>query len=180
MKKVIVLIILISNLQFAGELTDKSNEFLSIFFKDYGIVKIESEKFVIPQNFKNKIENKFKQKFYTDFLFLYRIKLDNKILSYAILDNVIGKVQPITFLVICDSLFNISEVQIIKYREEHGGEIQNDNWRKQFIGKNPNEELVLGSNIDGISGATISVKSIIKGVNKTVFLLKELFANAKN
>lgn len=180
MKKVFTLIILLSNLIFAGELTDKSAEYLSVFFNDKGNVKIESEKFIIPREFKIRNENKFKQKFYTDYLYLYRIKLNDEIIAYAILDNVLGKVQPITFLVICDTLFNIKDVQIIKYREEHGGEIQNESWRKQFVNKKPYEELVLGSNIDGISGATISVKSIVKGVNKTIYLLKELFGNEKN
>ncbi|MCB0742546.1 MAG: FMN-binding protein, partial [Ignavibacteriae bacterium] len=104
-------------------------------------------------------------------------KNNDKINSYAILDNVIGKVQPITFLVIYDSNFAISDFQIIKYREEHGGEVQNESWRNQFIGKRANSEFTINENIDGITGATISVKSLIKGINKTSLLIRSIVGN---
>lgn len=175
LKKMIIINFALVAVLIAGELKDKTDAHLRKFFGEECV--IDSKKYIIPQELKSKIENLTQQRFYTDFVFLYFVKNNDKINSYAILDNVIGKVQPITFLVIYDSNFVISDFQIIKYREEHGGEVQNESWRNQFIGKRANSEFTINENIDGITGATISVKSLIKGINKTSLLIRSIVGN---
>ncbi|MCB9220084.1 MAG: FMN-binding protein [Ignavibacteriales bacterium] len=175
LKKIVIIKIILVSILFAGELKDRTDAHLRKFFGEE--CAIDSKKYIIPKELKNEIENLTQQRFYTDFVFLYYIKKDDKINSYAVLDNVIGKVQPITFLVIYDSNFSISDFQIIKYREEHGGEVQNESWRNQFIGKRANSEFTINENIDGITGATISVKSLIKGINKTTLLIRSIVGN---
>ena len=61
------------------------------------------------------------------------------------------------------------------YRESHGGEVGSKRWLKQFIGVSSKKYLEYQDDIVGISGATISVKSMTNEVNKllkTVHILQ--------
>jgi Na+-translocating ferredoxin:NAD+ oxidoreductase RnfG subunit len=78
--------------------------------------------------------------------------------------------MPITFLVIYDTSGKILNSQVIKYREPYGGEIANKKWNNQFVGRSEISDYVVGDEVDGISGATISVYSMTKGVMKLSLL----------
>ena len=78
--------------------------------------------------------------------------------------------MPITFLVIYDNSGIIISSHVIKYREPYGGEIASGKWNAQFMGRSENSDYTVGGDIDGISGATISVNSMSKGVMKLSML----------
>ena len=78
--------------------------------------------------------------------------------------------MPITYMVILNIEGNIINSNVIKYREAYGSEVGNKGWLKQFINFNNNSDYDIGKNIDGISGATISVKSMSKGMQKITTL----------
>lgn len=132
------------------------------------------QKYEVPKNLKSEIENAVKQKFHSNFVYLYKIYLKENIIGYAILDNVYGKSMPITFLVLFDLKGNIKSSQIVKYREQYGGAVKNKNWNDQFIGRNSDSSFEVGKNINSISGATISVNSVTKGIKKLTLLIKEI------
>jgi len=90
------------------------------------------------------------------------------------LDNVIGKSMPITFFVLLDVEGNIISTNIIKYREPYGGSVSNENWNQQFTGKNSSSDFTVGKSVNGISGATISVNSVTKGIRKITLLYEEI------
>ncbi|NPD43999.1 MULTISPECIES: FMN-binding protein [unclassified Lentimicrobium] len=56
------------------------------------------------------------------------------------------------------------DLKILDYQSEHGYEITSKWWLKQFV-KHQKETYRYGKNIDGISGATISIKSMIREMN---------------
>jgi len=58
----------------------------------------------------------------------------------------------------------IANIKIVEYTSERGYEITAKNWLKQFIGKRGGE-LRVDKEIDGISGATVSVNSIVNEIN---------------
>lgn len=62
-------------------------------------------------------------------------------------------------------------VRVLEYTSDHGYQIANKGWLKQFEKDNHFE---VGKNIDGISGATISVKSITQGVNKQLDIINQI------
>ena len=124
-----------------------------------------------------KIQNTVKQKFFRNELNVWKVSLEDSTTNYAILDNVKGKSMPITFLVIFDSNKQVMDASIIKYREEpYGGEVKNINWLKQFINYSDTSNYKVGDGIDGISGATISVHSISKGIHKLSLIIDEVIA----
>lgn len=87
-----------------------------------------------------------------------------------------GKVDYFDFIVIFDNDLIVEKIKILVYREDHGGEIRSKRWLKQFIGKTFENELIYSKNVVGISGATLSVKSMTFAINnvlKSVGVLHE-------
>jgi len=63
------------------------------------------------------------------------------------------------------------DLKILDYQSDHGYEITSNWWLKQFV-KQQRDNYEYAKNIDAISGATVSVRSLIKemNVNKSVLI----------
>ncbi len=73
----------------------------------------------------------------------------------------IGKTRPITTgIAVKDGA--IERVQILIYRESHGWEVRYPFFTDQFKGLRLDDEAELTGRVDGISGATLSVRAIRK------------------
>lgn len=73
----------------------------------------------------------------------------------------IGKTQPITTgISIKDGA--VERVQILIYRESHGWEVRYPFFTDQFRGMTLDADRDLSDHVDGISGATLSVRAITK------------------
>jgi Na+-translocating ferredoxin:NAD+ oxidoreductase RnfG subunit len=108
----------------------------------------------------------------------FKISNNNEVIGYYFLGKAFGKADFFDFIVIFDRDLVVSKVSVLVYREDHGGEVGSKRWLKQFNGTTVNKTLVYQNDIVGISGATISVKSMTNEVNKmlkTVYIL-----NSKN
>ncbi len=172
MKLILIIILVFSTISVAGEISEKAEN--SVYQKFGKSVHIEIVKLKIPDNIKKRIEKAAKQRFFRNYVYLYKIFKNDTTVGYAILDNVIGKVMQITFMVFFDTNGKITNTEILKYREQYGGAIKNPKWTGQFVGKDYNSGFVPGKDIDGISGATISVNSVSKGIRKLTLLYKEI------
>jgi Na+-translocating ferredoxin:NAD+ oxidoreductase RnfG subunit len=91
---------------------------------------------------------------------------DEKLLGYIVLDDVIGKFELISYAVGLQPDASVRQVEILTYRESHGLEIKNANWRKQFVGKSAGAGLSVGDGIANISGATLSCSHVTDGVRR--------------
>ncbi len=88
----------------------------------------------------------------------------------------IGKEMPITVgITINDGV--IEKVRILVYRESRGWEVKSPAFTAQFFGAKLSSEQKLDRQIDGISGATLSVRAVSK--LSRVALLFERHVNAK-
>lgn len=75
--------------------------------------------------------------------------------------NEVGKYKPITIgVVVVDR--KITKLSVLAYRESHGWQVKHDFFTKQFIGSHLSKKSKLSENIDGISGATLSVRALKK------------------
>jgi transcriptional regulator of nitric oxide reductase len=97
-----------------------------------------------------------------------RVSRGDSLLGFAQVANVIGKDQPITFLVAVDSMARLADVDILVYREPYGGEVAYNAWRRQFRGKTAEDSLRVGREIRNISGATISVHAVTVGIRRVL------------
>jgi Na+-translocating ferredoxin:NAD+ oxidoreductase RnfG subunit len=89
-------------------------------------------------------------------------------LGYVVLDDVIGKVELISYAVGIALDGTVKQVEVLAYRESHGFEIRLPAWRRQFVGKGTAAPLRLGDDIANISGATLSCTHVTEGVRRIV------------
>jgi len=151
-------------------INDKAIKNINKAFPD--LVEIQSFKLKIKDEEISTIKSQVNQNFYTKELYGWKIITNDNREYIAILDNVLGKSMPITFLAIFNKNRSVHNISIIKYREPYGGEIRSKRWLRQFENFNHFSNYKIGESIDGISGATISTKSISKGINKLTLLLE--------
>lgn len=109
----------------------------------------------------------------------FKIIHENKIIGYYYFGQAFGKADYFDFMVIFDKNLIISKVKVLVYREDHGGEVGSTRWLKQFIGKSSAQNLKYQEDIAGISGATISVRSMTNEVNKLLKTVNILNTNKK-
>jgi hypothetical protein len=84
----------------------------------------------------------------------------------------VGKELPITVGVIVDKNY-IRSLKVLTYRENRGGEVATPAFTDQFNGASLLEENTLDTQIDGISGATLSVHALTKLAGVALFLHSE-------
>lgn len=69
---------------------------------------------------------------------------------------------------------SIKKSKILIYREDYGRQVGSQRWLKQFIGKKAGQSLTYGEDIDAISGATISAKSMTLAVGQVLESMQTL------
>ena len=122
----------------------------------------------------NRIES-----FAADSLQLYiAYREDGKQLGYSVVLNEIGKYRPITFMVGVTRDFRIKDVAVLVYRESRGGEVRRARFLRQYRGKRTSDPVRINRDIINITGATLSVRALNRGVRESVHLLKQLYGPA--
>lgn len=99
-------------------------------------------------------------------LHAWRVEGGGQPVGWFLLDEVYGKHEFITYAVALDATGAVRGIEILDYRETHGGQVRNAGWRAQFVGKRPGAPLELDQDIQNISGATLSCKHIAEGVRR--------------
>ena len=79
----------------------------------------------------------------------------------------------ISFATFFDPAGRVTRVEVIAYREPYGDGIRADRFRRQFVGKTAQSGFAPDRDIDAISGATISSRSLCVGVQRASLLLEE-------
>ena len=93
-------------------------------------------------------------------------------LGYFLVDEVVGKHEYITYAAALTPDGHVIGIEIMSYRETHGDEVRQADWRAQFTGKSLEDTLKLGKDISNISGATLSCRNITDGVRRLLALQK--------
>ena len=146
-----------------------------LIFSTYGEdIQVDFKKWNPPQEIKIYSEKKARSRFMFDHVYVWKISESNSLVGVAILDNVLGKSLPITYLTCFNMDGQLINAHIVKYREDYGYEVGNKRWLNQFIGLGMNSDFIIGKNIDGISGATISVNSVTRGINRSSIIVEYL------
>ena len=98
-----------------------------------------------------------------------------ELLGRAVVGDVIGKTLPITWLVVLEPDNRVRAVEILHYRESHGGEVRREKWRAQFVGKQVGDPWKLGGDVRNIAGATLSCRALLDAVHDVALLAAEAF-----
>lgn len=78
------------------------------------------------------------------------------------------------YFILFDVSHRIKAVRVYNYQATHGHEITAKSWLKQFDDYKGDNDLIVGKNIDAISGATISTHAITYDVQMKSTIIKDL------
>lgn len=95
---------------------------------------------------------------------IWQVGQGSTALGYFFVAEVIGRQALITYAVGIDARGAFSTPEVLAYRESHGGEIRNRNWRRQFAGRKDLADLRFGTDIKNIAGATMSSEHLTQGM----------------
>jgi Na+-translocating ferredoxin:NAD+ oxidoreductase RnfG subunit len=101
---------------------------------------------------------------------VWAAKRGDALLGHVFVDNVVGREDFITYAVGVGADGKLLPVEILDYRESHGGEIRNKAWLGQFAGRSAPSQLRMHTDIKNIAGATLSSEHVTAGVRRILVL----------
>ena len=114
-----------------------------------------------------KIDNKVKEEIWDQFNYskFKKIIHNGELIGYSYESKAPSMHYEFDYLIILGLDLKIIDSKVLVYRENWGGEIGSKRWLNQFKHKGKDDRLKYMQDISAISGATISVKSMIETVN---------------
>lgn len=132
---------------------------------------IEEAKVVLSPAEKKEIEAATGGALYASDDKIYIGTVSGKLDGYAMITNEIGKFEFITFIVKVTPKMEIEKVGVMVYRESRGGEINRKRFQQQYHGKKKTDPFKVNHDIINITGATMSVRAMNRGIRKVFALL---------
>lgn len=124
---------------------------------------------------KAQIEERIGWKFPEQSFEIYIGETGTQIDGYALVQNTIGKHKPMTYMVGIDSKGQVSNVELLVFRESRGSEIRQKRFNAQYEGKTVLDPVRINKDIINISGATMSVRSMSAGIKRVLVLVDEFY-----
>lgn len=125
------------------------------------------------------IEAKTGGRLYSSDKQIYIGRSDEEIDGYAVITNEVGKFELITFIVKLSPKLVVEKVAVMTYRESRGGEISRKRFQEQYKGKKKTDPFQINRDIISITGATMSVRAMNRGIRK-VFAVIDFYLNQTN
>ena len=95
---------------------------------------------------------------------IWKATRKGELVGHVFQDEVIGRQNLITYAIGIEPTGALRNLEILSYRESHGGEVRNPAWRAQFDHRKSFDEVRFGIDIKNISGATLSSEHVTQGV----------------
>ncbi len=136
---------------------------------------IQKSTLSLTQEQKSRIETIIGWKFPETVFTVYLGKTRDTIDGYAVVQNTIGKHRPITYMVAMNAEGEVTNFEVLIYREARGNEIATKRFNYQFQGKTVEDPVRINRDIINITGATMSVRSASAGVKRAMVLVNECY-----
>ncbi len=124
---------------------------------------------------KTLVEKRIGWKFPENSFDVYIGETNGEMDGYAVIQNTIGKHRPITYMVGVDPSGEVTNFEVLVYRESRGNEIATKRFNYQYEGKSVRDPIRLNRDIINITGATMSVRSASAGVKRVLVLVDEFY-----
>jgi H+/Na+-translocating ferredoxin:NAD+ oxidoreductase subunit G len=105
---------------------------------------------------------------------------NGKIDGWAFVQHTIGKHKAMTYMVGVDPDGEVTNVEVLVYRESRGSEVGKKRFNFQYQGKTIEDPIRINRDIINISGATMSVRSMSAGVKRALVLAHELYLHTQS
>lgn len=96
---------------------------------------------------------------------LYTIKGNTGNIGYIFVEQAPSMKNVFDYAVVLSPELEIVNTKVLIYREQHGRQIGAKRWLQQFFNMDSSSRPVLGKDVDGITGATISATSMTNAVH---------------
>ena len=149
------------------------DEAAKVMFPDSGNIRRETLTLTAEQ--KEFVEQRIGWKFPETSFPVYLGETHGKVDGYAIVQSTIGKHRPITYMVGVDTEGEVTNFEVLIYRESRGNEIAKKRFNYQYQGKDVRDPIRINRDIINISGATMSVRSASAGVKRVLVLVNEFY-----
>lgn len=110
---------------------------------------------------------------------VWRAEKGGELIGWFIVDEVVGKHEFITYAAALSADGKVRGIEILIYRETHGYQVRNPEWRSKFAGKTVDEPFKLDEDIPNISGATLSCYNVARGVKRLLALQSSVLNHAR-
>lgn len=137
--------------------------------------KIRTEFIRLTAEKKNQIEERIGWKFPEEGFEVYIGETGTQVDGYALVQNTIGKHKPMTYMVGVDNKGQVSNVELLVFRESRGSEIRQKRFNSQYEGKTVLDPVRINKDVINISGATMSVRSMSAGIKRVLVLVDEYY-----
>ncbi|MBT3933550.1 MAG: FMN-binding protein [Bacteroidetes bacterium] len=96
---------------------------------------------------------------------LYSILSNGNNIAFLVVSSAKGRYDYFDYYILYDLNPEIQKIEVLVYRSDHGMEICNKRWLVQYEGMKSGEKREFSKDIDAISGATLSSRSITEDIN---------------
>jgi Na+-translocating ferredoxin:NAD+ oxidoreductase RnfG subunit len=141
-----------------------------------GADKVDREKKWLTEAQQKAIGDLCLQKIKMNRMTFYVGKRHESPIGYAFIDHEIGKSFPITFMTVLNVDGTVRDVEIMVYREPRGWEVRYPSFMDQFTGRTADSDF---RTVNSITGATLSVRALVKGVSRATAAYKVLYLSEK-
>ncbi len=105
----------------------------------------------------------------------YFASRNGKKIGVAIIEKQPGRWGPVVFAIAMNLEAVVKVVKVLSYSEKRGVPIARASYMKQYKGKTSKSALAVGTDITGVSGATISSRAATFAVKKAIVLYEECY-----
>lgn len=153
-------------------------EAAKLTFPDSDSIRLEV--ITLNENQKRLIEEQIGWQFPESTFDCYIGETNGKIDGWAFVQHTIGKHKPMTYMVGVDPDGEITNVEVLVYRESRGSEVGKKRFNYQYQGKTIDDPIRINRDVINISGATMSVRSMSAGVKRALVLAHELYLQSQS
>jgi Na+-translocating ferredoxin:NAD+ oxidoreductase RnfG subunit len=137
--------------------------------------KVLKETQVLGDDQLQKVEKALRFRLSNQTVIFYRGESSGETDGYAMIANEIGKDQFITFIVGIRPDFKVQRVALMVFRETRGWEVDDPRFTDQFRGKSGKDRLLVSSDIEGVTGATLSSRAFCRGTKKALLICEAIY-----
>ncbi|RMH20861.1 MAG: FMN-binding protein, partial [Gemmatimonadetes bacterium] len=143
-------------------------------FPDHGAVTVDE--WELPPSQRASIEQRARARVPEGPVEVLRVRDgEGRLAGYALVLDERGKYRPITFMVGVTPDFAVRGVEVMVYREDRGDEVRHRRFLRQYRGKRARDPIRTHRDIVNITGATISVNSLNRGVRRALATVEALY-----
>lgn len=113
------------------------------------------------------------------FYITFVARKQEQLIGYAVICEEIGKHRPITFIVAVTPEGKVKDVAILMYREPQGNEVRHKSFLAQFAGKSLENPIMQHQDVRNVSGATLSVRALARGVRKALAVIRTAYLESE-